>query len=693
MTLSVFVFASAVVDLFMAKNLIAFYNQIPTLFAAVLPSYLWLVATAGLPIWRRAYGDLLVGFGIWHLGQVISAAALGNGDYHAGLFDLPWTVSFVWVVASATRARAAAQAPIDRTADTSPHVAEWRLVRGGIIAALPAMMLLSIWNLGTLTLQPALPIVLRTKAGVAALMTTIVGLLFLIRLLTVLRRVQQAEDQRADSLRLLFTSNPHPAWLTDRDTGRILEVSDRACERYGYSRETFQRMRLTDLMATPEGAVSAPAPEGAVLHWTRTGCRLEVEIDAQSLTWGGRPSVLTTAIDLTERRAADLERQQLIEQLRQAQKMEAVGRLAGGVAHDFNNILTAIMGYAGLASTLAPEGSELASSVNEIQHGAERAAGLTGQLLAFSRKQMLQPEVIDLNAVVSGIRNLLRRLLGEQIAITVSTVDDLWRIKADRTQIGQVILNLGVNARDAMEQGGTLRIETVNLPAGQPRPAEVPAGDMVELRVSDSGAGMSPEVRERIFEPFFTTKGTRGTGLGLATVYGIVGQSGGAITCESEPGSGSSFRLFFPRTTEPLPLAPVAGHDRQTTAANESVLVVEDDPAVLALAVRVLTGGGYDVTTATPEEALAMAERERRVHLLVSDVVMPGIGGLELAARLRRRWPGLPVLFISGYAEPLVEGTGASALTDPVLAKPFTPRQFLHAVRDVLSRSPRRLPA
>ncbi len=204
---------------------------------------------------------------------------------------------------------------------------------------------------------------------------------------------------------------------------------------------------------------------------------------------------------------------------------------------------------------------------------------------------------------------------------------------------------------------------------------------------------MTPEVRARIFEPFFTTK-EHGSGTVSASPRSTASssQSGGAITCESEPGGGTSFRLFFPRTSEPLPPAPAAGHERKTTAANESVLVVEDDPAVLALAVRVLTGGGYDVTTATPEEALALAEGEQRVHLLVSDVVMPGIGGLELAARLRQRWPGLPVLFISGYAEPLVEGTG-SALTNPMLAKPFTPRQFLDAVRDVLSRSPRRLPA
>ncbi len=516
-------------------------------------------------------------------------------------------------------------------------------------------------------------------------MTTMIGVLFLVRLLAVLRRVEQGEAERAQGLRLLFTGNPHPAWLTDGAAGGILEVSDRACAVYGYSHEEFRRMTLADLQQAPGGALQpAPAP-GCVWHWTRDGRRLEVELDAQHIGWRGGARVLTTAIDLTERHAVERERQRLVEQLRQSQKMEAVGRLAGGVAHDFNNILTAIIGYASLAADMSAADPALASNIREIQASAERAAGLTGQLLAFSRKQVLQPRVLDLNAVVGGMESLLHRVLGEDIEITVAPQVDLWRTKADPTQIAQVLLNLAVNARDAMAGGGELRIQTVNVPVSAARPTELADKDFVMLGVSDTGVGMTEDVRMRVFEPFFTTKGTGGTGLGLATAYGIVAQSGGALVCESRPGEGATFRAYFPRTHEPLPSEAAAEPAGVEGGATERILLVEDDERVRRLAERVLRREGYRVLSLEPQEAVEVFDPGETVDLLLSDVVMPGLSGPDVAARLRAREPALRVLFVSGYADPLVTDPAKTGLFGPVLNKPFTPDQLLGAVRSALA--------
>jgi len=385
--------------------------------------------------------------------------------------------------------------------------------------------------------------------------------------------------------------------------------------------------------------------------------------------------------DVTERR--DLE-----EQLRQAQKMEAVGKLAGGVAHDFNNLLTAILGFATLAEDDVPADSPVRDALWQIRRSAEQAAILTRQLLAFGRRQILQPEVLDLNRVVSTVEPMLRRLIGEDITITTDLAPDLPPLRADRSQLEQVLLNLAVNARDAMPTGGVLTIRTfAATEVGPPADGDaLPAGTYVALEVTDTGEGMETEVLERIFEPFFTTKEFgRGTGLGLSTVYGIVKQSGGDVRVRTALGRGTTFTVLLPAAgAQPAPEPPAEPAVEGVKRAR--VLLVEDDEAVRDLVEEVLRASGVDVLVATnPAEALAIAARQSvTFDLLISDLAMPTMSGAELAERLSSLRPGLRVLFISGYPveESVTEGLRLSGLR--YLAKPFTPGQLRREVRLLL---------
>jgi two-component system, cell cycle sensor histidine kinase and response regulator CckA len=385
------------------------------------------------------------------------------------------------------------------------------------------------------------------------------------------------------------------------------------------------------------------------------------------------------------------EQKQLEEQLRQAQKMEAVGRLAGGVAHDFNNILTAIRGYSDLVLLLgfAPDDPRR-SHVEEIQRATERAAGLTRQLLAFSRRQVLQPRVLDLNAVVAGAENLLRRLIGEHILLVTHLDPALGAIRADAGQLEQVVINLAVNAREAMPDGGTLTIATAHalgggVRAGGREPA--PPGGYVQLVVSDTGVGMDAETQRRLFEPFFTTRAKgKGTGLGLATVYGIVQQSAGFIRVESELGRGATFTLQFPRVDGPAENLEGLPPERQGPGGSETVLVAEDEIAVRAVVCEVLRAHGYQVLAAEhAAEALHLAAQPGPPpDLLLTDVVMPGLSGTELAQRLLAQRPSLRVLFMSGYTD---EALGRQGVLEPgtrFIQKPFTSDVLLQAVRETL---------
>jgi PAS domain S-box-containing protein len=390
-----------------------------------------------------------------------------------------------------------------------------------------------------------------------------------------------------------------------------------------------------------------------------------------------------TQQDITERRILE-------EEARQSRKMEAAGRLAGGIAHDFNNLLTAILGTSELLLSNLPKGDSTREDVEEIKRAATRAANLTRQLLAFGRRQVLQPRTLDVDTLVRGVESLLRRLIGEHITLSVQGAGGLWLVRADPGQLEQVIVNLSVNARDAMPTGGSLVIETANLSfegASHGEQSIMKEGDYVLLTVSDSGTGMDDETLRHVFEPFFTTKAPgKGTGLGLATVYGIVKQSGGFIYADSEVGRGSRFRIYLPRvegvveTGESQPVAKV------TAKAEGTILLVEDEEAVRRLARRVLEGLGYRVLeAASGSAALALVDTlTGELDLVVTDVIMPGMSGQELSARLRVRRPNLPILYVSGYTDDAILQHGTLLPNTAFLQKPFSPGSLADRITEIL---------
>jgi len=380
------------------------------------------------------------------------------------------------------------------------------------------------------------------------------------------------------------------------------------------------------------------------------------------------------------------------EQLRQSQKMEAVGRLAGGVAHDFNNLLTAISGYSDLLLHRLPAYSTLRRNVEEIRKAGDRAAALTRQLLAFSRRQVLQPKVLDLNTVVTNMGQMLHRLIGEDIELATDLSPSLSLVKADPGQIEQVIVNLAVNARDAMPDGGRITIATADADLSHAYAAahpEVRPGPHVLLSVADTGHGMSDETQAHLFEPFFTTKERgKGTGLGLATVYGIVQQSGGHIRVNSATNRGSTFLIYLPRVEAPEDSAQTGDRPPlpHPSPGTETILLAEDEDVVRQLAREILSGNGYKVLDAgNGREALLISEAHRgEIHLLLTDVVMPKMSGRELTERIRPLRPGLRILYMSGYTDDAILRHGVLEDGIPFLQKPFTPEELARKVREVL---------
>jgi PAS domain S-box-containing protein len=389
--------------------------------------------------------------------------------------------------------------------------------------------------------------------------------------------------------------------------------------------------------------------------------------------------------DVTERRRTG-------EQLLQAQKMEAIGRLAGGIAHDFNNLLTTILGYSELILRSHPADDALRDEVGEIRKASERAASLTRQLLAFSRKQVIAPRVISLNDVVAEVARLLERLIGEDIVLATDLDSRLGSVLADPVQVEQVLFNLTINSRDAMPRGGRITLATRNVARSEPLAGlhfSIPRGDYVVLSVRDTGVGMDPQVQSRLFEPFFTTKETgKGTGLGLSTVYGIVKQSNGYIVVESELGRGTAFDIYFPRVPshDASTGSPAARLTPDKTAGSECILLAEDEGALRRLARRVLEAQGYTVLEASnAEEAHGVAQRfPGRVRLLVTDMVMTGDSGRDLARRLLASWPQTRVLYVSGYADASTAGENALEPGAHFLQKPFTPDALVRKVREIL---------
>jgi PAS domain S-box-containing protein len=505
---------------------------------------------------------------------------------------------------------------------------------------------------------------------------------------------RQAREERANAVRslreseqryrVLFESSPEPMWLYDLETARLVDMNAAALALYGLAREEARQREVTEfadeagspamheMLARNRGGEQARVES---THRMRDGGQAQVEIVSSPVELAGRHAGLAVLRDVTAtRRMAD--------QLRHAAQMEAVGRLAGGIAHDFNNLLTAITGYADLLLQRAPPGP-LTRYGTEIKHAADAAAGLTRQLLAFSRKQVLQPRVVDLNAVMRDADRMLRRLIGEDIELIAVYADGAALVRADPVQLEQVILNLAVNARDAMPEGGRLLIQTHAERVGPGR--DIPPGPYVALTVSDTGSGMTDEVREHIFEPFFTTKGPgQGTGLGLATVYGVVTQSGGSVSVESTPGAGTTFSILLPRTGDPVETP------RPTPAlvsgGSETVMVVEDEVAIRVLTEELLGQLGYDVLVAEScPGALEMAQRHAGpIHLLLTDVIMPVMPGPELARRVTQLHPETKVLFMSGYTGEMITTKGILFEGTALLEKPFTLGDLGGKVRAVL---------
>jgi PAS domain S-box-containing protein len=503
-------------------------------------------------------------------------------------------------------------------------------------------------------------------------------------------QARQSLQRSEAAQRQFFEASPMACFVVDADTQRIVTANIAALVMYGYSREEFVGLQLDDLRDPADQQALSAAFKAAgdmdlhssARHRRKDGSLIHIEGSSHVGTFEGRRARFVMLSDNTQRLRAEAE-------LRQSQKMEAVGRLAGGIAHDFNNVLSIILGYSDeILSQSKPTGL-VHDGLHEIQAAANRAAELTRQLLMFSRQQVLEPKVLDLNEVLGGIERMLARVLGEQLELVVVPGAQLGRIFADRGNIEQVIMNLAVNARDAMPGGGRLTIETSNVVLDEAFARDhlgVKAGEYVFLGVTDTGAGMDQATRARIFEPFFTTKELgKGTGLGLSTVLGIVQQSGGAIYVYSELGRGTSFKVYLPRIRAEAERR-AAAQQPQMLRGNETVLLVEDEPAVRVVAKKILERLGYAVLPAATvtEAATLCSDHPSTIHLLLTDVVMPGKNGVALAAELSARRPDMKVLYMSGYTD---NSIGTHGQLDPgaaFLQKPFTAELLARKLRSLL---------
>jgi PAS domain S-box-containing protein len=486
----------------------------------------------------------------------------------------------------------------------------------------------------------------------------------------------------------VFETSSDAVLLVGAADGRVEDANPAAERLYGRPRETLRKLGLADLVAGDDARVPGPGTRSLpARHRRADGSAFPVEVSAGELIVRERRLRVLSVRDVSEREAAETARRDLEQNLRQAQKMEAVGRLAGGIAHDFSNLLAVILGYSDLLVRDLPTADpRVRESADGIVEAAHRAVGVTRQLLTLSRKKLLRPEVLSLNKVVQDLGKLLERAIGERIELASRLQEGIWPVVADADQLAQVLLNLAVNARDAMPEGGPLSITTANLDlATAAADVGLTAGRYVTLEVKDGGCGMSEDVRSRIFEPFFTTKET-GTGLGLATAYGIVRQAGGSIRVESSPGAGSTFTVFLPAADErsarvALPVAAAAPR-----GLGETVVLAEDEDALRVLLGRVLAGSGYHVIAGrNGAEALeAVHARGGRVDLLLTDVVMPRMTGTELAAALSGEQPGVKVLFMTGHTEDAGLLGRFQAGDAEIIQKPFTSEALLTHLRRIL---------
>jgi PAS domain S-box-containing protein len=530
---------------------------------------------------------------------------------------------------------------------------------------------------------------IRNEAG------AVVGASKIARDISAGKRAEAALRTSENHYRLLFENNPTPILVYDRETLRFLSVNEAAVRAYGYTREEFVAMNLAEI-ALPEEIPAfqeqlarlndEAGNSGIWRHRKKDGKLLEMEITSHALAGDGRDAWLSLASDVTER--LNLEAQ-----LRQSQKMDSVGQLAGGIAHDFNNLLTVINGHTGLLLAMAGLPPKVAEPLKDISEAARRAAELTRQLLTFSRKNVLQPQVIDLNEVVNNVSKMLGRILGEDVTLDVNFSPSLPAVKADLGMIEQVLLNLAVNSRDAMPRGGRLQIQTTSVMVDRARVQHNPdaaVGRHVCLSFIDTGCGISAENLRRIFEPFFTTKELdRGTGLGLATVYGIIKQHQGWIEVRSQVDQGATFEIYLPATTERAGALSPSSAEQRVIGGTETLLVVEDEAPLLKLMQHILESYGYKVIgCSSGKSALELWEEHRqKIDLLLTDMILPdGMAGPELAEILQMSKATLKVVFTSGYNAEKLEKNFPMNRGASFIQKPFHARKLAETVYDTLSK-------
>lgn len=540
----------------------------------------------------------------------------------------------------------------------------------------------------------------------------LLGLVFLFDLYTIyqqllIHRIRRQLTEQEQMFRLITENAEDLITVVDREGKRHYDSP--GYTKLGYSRKDLETGPVPEQVHSGDREALIAAREET--FETGVGPRVEYRFRLRNGEWrtfestrspvrnrqGEIEKIVIVSRDISERKQADELLRRREDQLRQSQKMEAVGRLSGGIAHDFNNLLGVIIGYSeSMEERLAP-GDPLRKSAEEIRKAGERAASLTHQLLAFSRQRILQPRILDLNALVTDMGKMLIRLIGMHIELATKLAPELGRVKAEQSQIEQVIVNLVVNARDAMPEGGRLLIETSNLVVNDEFASSLPflqPGPYVLLSVKDTGVGMDASTRRHIFEPFFTTKGLgKGTGLGLATVYGVVKQSGGGVLVDSEPGRGSTFKIFLPQTQElALPLVNDEIPAKGSTGTG-TILLVEDEEALLTLAAERLTECGYTVLEA--RDGVQALEIARSFHgsidLLLTDIMMPKLGGLALARTLSELRPAIRVAFMTGHVERKTSNSEGLHLSAETIQKPFTREQLLRVVRKALDVAPIRV--
>ena len=508
------------------------------------------------------------------------------------------------------------------------------------------------------------------------------------------RNAKALEDSAAN-FRFLFAKNPIPMMVMERSSLRYLEVNEAAIRQYGYSREEFLQLCATDIR-TPEEAdrlveylankAGNPPNAGIWHHCTKDGRTIDVDVIAHEMTFQEGRALLVAALNVTERLALE-------SQLRQAQKFEAIGQLAGGIAHDFNNMLGAILGWVELGIEDTSPENRLQNYFLKIKHQADRAAALTRQLLAFARRQILEPRDVNLNSIIRDVIALLGKVIGSNIEPRLVLAENLPAVRVDPTQAEQIIMNLCLNARDAMPNGGELELRTMQLEVTEAMcngHKYAKPGSHVRLTVRDTGTGIDPANLERIFEPFFTTKGVgKGTGLGLATVYGIVKQHGGFLEVESKLGEGTQFHVLFPSSAHAKAEEPVVAPPKSIRGGKETVLIVEDHDGLREIASATLSSLGYRVRLAHDGEA---AVEEFRAHqdeiaLVLLDVVLPKLGGPEAYARMCAYQPDVPVLFVTGYSSDAEVLRSVQERKHPLLQKPYGPRELALKVREALDQA------